>query len=101
MRPGELPAALAAAGARLAHVPAELEPRAAQLILDNANPPRRTSALANSGRVIDNAAVFGGGTVTYAAPVQAATRFLDLAVVAAETAVADLADDLVGDAITL
>lgn len=101
MRADELPAALAAAGARLRTLPDRLEPTAAQAILDAASPPRATGALANSGRVIANAAVFGGGTVDYAAPVHKANPFLDRAVDAALSAVVDLADAELADAITL
>lgn len=101
MRLDELPAALAAAGARVQALPDDLGPLAAQAVLDAADPPRATNALASSGRVVDNAAVFGGGTVDYAAPVHKANPFLDRAVEAAAAAVLDLADAKLADAITL
>ena len=101
MRLDDLPAALAAAGSRLAAIPDQLGPAAAQAVLDQADPPRATGALANSGRVIANAAVFGGGTVDYAAPVHKADPFLDRAVDAALATVLDLADAQLADAITL
>lgn len=101
MRVDELPAALDAAAAHLrASVPA-LDADAAQVIVDTAKPPRATGALASSGRVIANAAVFGGGLVDYAAPVNKATGFLDLAAQRAEDTALELADAVVADAITL
>lgn len=97
----QLPAALEAAGSRLRAMPSRLGPSAAQAILDAANPPRDKGALDASGRVIANAAVFGGGTVTYAAPVHKANPFLDRAVDAALENVLDLAAAELADAITL
>jgi hypothetical protein len=101
MRAAELPAALAAAGARVRALPDRLDPAAAHAVLEAANPPRATGALAASGRVVANAATFGGGTVDYAAPVHAANPFLDRAVDAALAVVLALADDELADAITL
>lgn len=101
MRLVELPAALDAAAARLQVAAAELDATAAQAVLDAAQPPRATGALANSGRVIANAAVFGGGTVDYAAPVHKANPWLDRAVEAAQSVVLDLADRAVSAATTL
>lgn len=101
MRAAELPAAIAAAGARLRTLPDRVDPAAAQAIVDAATPPRATGALANSGRVIANAAVFGGGTVDYAAPVHKANPFLDRAADAVLSTVLDLADTELADAITL
>lgn len=101
MRATELPAALAAAGARVRALPDRLGPAAAQAVLELANPPRATGALANSGRVIANAATYGGGTVDYAAPVHKANPFLDRAVDAALATITELADHELADAITL
>lgn len=101
MRADDLPTALAAAGGRLRALPERLEPAAAQAVLEAADPPRATGALGNSGRVIANAAVFGGGTVDYAAPVHHANPFLDRAVDAALATVLELADTELADAITL
>lgn len=101
MRAAELPAALAAAGARLRTLPDRLGPAAAQAVLELANPPRATGALAATGRVVAHAAVFGGGTVDYAAPVHKANPFLDRAVDAALATVEALADAELADAITL
>lgn len=97
----ELPAALAAAAARLRAARAELDAQVAQAVLAAATPPRATGALANSGRVVVNAVVFGGGTVDYAAPVHKRNPFLDRAVEASQPAVLDLADRLVASAVTL
>lgn len=97
----ELPARLASAGSRVRALPDTLDPAAAQAILDAATPPRATGALGNSGRIIAHAVVFGGGTVDYAAPVHARTPFLDAAVDATATTVAELADRMLADAITL
>lgn len=101
MRVDELPAALEAAAARLRAAAPALDADAAQAIVDEANPPRATGALVSSGRVVTNAAVFGGGLVDYAAPVNKATGFLDLAVQRAEATALDLAAAAVADAITL
>lgn len=101
MRADDLPGALAAAAGRLRTLPDRLGPDAAQAVLEAANPPRATGALAASGRVIANAAVFGGGTVDYAAPVHKANPFLDRAVDAVLATVLDLADAALADAITL
>lgn len=101
MRVDELPAALDAAAVRLRAAADELDTQTAQAVLDAAKPPRATSALAGSGRVVANAAVFGGGLVDYAAPVHKANPFLDRAVEAVDAVALDLADRLVADAITL
>jgi hypothetical protein len=101
MRLDELPAALAAAGARVRALPDDLGPLAAQAVLEATNPPRATGALASSGRVVASAVVFGGGTVDYAAPVHKANPFLDRAVEATATTVLDLAERHLADAITL
>lgn len=101
MRLDELPAALDAAAARLRAAAAELDTQVAQAVVDAADPPRATGALANSGRVIANAAVFGGGTVDYAAPVHKLNPYLDRAVEATQATALDLADRLVASAVTL
>lgn len=101
MRVDELPAALDAAAVRLRAAATALDADVAQAVVDAATPPRATGALANSGRVIANAAVFGGGLVGYAAPVQKATGFLDLAVQRTEALALELADAAVADALTL
>lgn len=101
MRLDELPAALAAAGARVRALADELGPEVAQAVLDATDPPRATGALANSGRVVESAAVFGGGTVDYAAAVHKANPFLDRAVEAVEAATLELADTRLATATTL
>lgn len=96
-----LPEALAAAGQRVQALADTLPPQVAQLILDAAKPPVRTGALAASGRVEQASVVYGGGIVTYAAPVHSANPWLDAAQLAADDAAADLADNQLADAITL
>lgn len=97
----QLPAALAAAGERVQALGESLPDQAAQLILEAANPPRRTSALADTGRVEDGAVLYGGGVVDYAAPVHALRPWLDAAVLVTEEAVADLAEAELDTAMTL
>ncbi len=96
-----LPAALAAAGDRLADAGDTLPDRVAALILDRTRPPRRTGALAASGRVESASVVFGGGLVDYAAPVHAANPFLARATEATEADAADLLAATVEAATTL
>lgn len=101
MRFDELPAALQAAGTRLTQLPDTIGTAAAHLVLEAADPPRKTGALAATGRVVAHAAVFGDGAVDYAAPVHARDPFLERAVDATMAAVLDLADTALADAITL
>lgn len=88
----ELPGRAADAAARLVELAATLPTRAAELVLSEARPrtPRRSGALASSGRVETDAAVFGGGVVDYAAPVHSLDPFLEDAVQATAEQVADL-----------
>lgn len=97
----ELPAALTAAGGRVAELPAELDPEAAALVLAQATPPRRTGALAASGRVEASSVMFGGGVVDYAPEVEAASPFLAPALVKALPAVLHLAAAKLADATDL
>lgn len=97
----QLPAALAAAGGRVTGLGDTLGPDAAVAILEAARPPRRTGALAATGRVEAASVLFGGGLVDYAAPVHAANPWLDRAAAAADAAVLDLADVQLAAAITL
>lgn len=96
-----LPAAVAAAGARLEALPDDLAPEAAALILAEAKPPRRTGALDRSGRVDGSSVVFGGGVVTYAAVVEAASPYLAPATDTALGKVLDLAASKLSTATTL
>lgn len=97
----QLPDALAAAGERVRALADTLPDQAAQLILDAAEPPRRTNALAATARVEDGAVVYGGGVVDYAAPVHVLRPWLDAAVIVTEDAVADLAESELDTALTL
>lgn len=97
----ELPAALAAAAVRVQALADTLPPQVAQLILEAAAPPIRSGALAATGRVEEASVVYGGGVVTYAAPVHAANPWLDAAQLATDDAAADLADAQLADAVTL
>lgn len=97
----QLPAALAVAGERVRALGESLPDAAAQLILDAANPPRLSGALADTGRVEDGTVLYGGGVVDYAAPVHALRPWVDVAVLATEDAVADLAESELDDAMTL
>lgn len=96
-----LPDALAAAGERVQALTDTLPPQVAQLVLDAAKPPTRTGALAATGRVEEASVVYGGGVVTYAAPVHAANPWLDAAQLDTDDQAADLADAALADAITL
>lgn len=96
-----LPAALAAAGTRLEALPETLPAAAAAAILTRVRPPRKTAALAATGRVEDGAVMFGGGTVDYAGYVHAASPFLPAGYAAAETTILDLTAAAVDKATTL
>ncbi len=95
----DAPAALAAAGARVAALETTLPNLAAKAILAAANPPRATGALDATGRVEAGLVLYGGGVVDYAAPAHKLNPWLDRA---ADTApVVDLAADELAQAITL
>lgn len=85
-----LPAALAAAGERLEALEDDLPPRAAAVVLSHTRPPRKTGALAGTGRVVGPSVTFGGGRVDYVRPVLAANNFLTRAEAAAEAELLEL-----------
>lgn len=97
----QLPDALAASAQRVQALGDTLPTDAATLILAAAKPPVRTGALAATGRVEDASVVYGGGTVTYAAPVHSVNPWLEVAVLSTEEDVADLAESQLDTAITL
>jgi hypothetical protein len=97
----QLPDALAAAAERVRALGESLPDQAAQAILDAADPPRLSGALAATGRVEDGTVLYGGGVVDYAAPVHALQPWLDAAALAADDAVADLAERGLDTAMTL
>lgn len=86
----ELPGRVSAAATALVAVADTFPARAAQLVLDHTTAPVRTGRLADTGRVEADAAVFGGGTIDYAAAVNARDPFLDRGTEAAEADVAAL-----------
>jgi hypothetical protein len=97
--PDQLAAGFRAASGELDAAADTLPQRAAAAVLTEqlARVPRATGALAGSGRVEADAAVFGGGLVDYAAPVNARTGFADAGVLAAEDTAADLLEaDVIG-----
>lgn len=95
----DLPGRVSAATADLAAVADTFPAQAAELILERTDPPRRTGALASTGRVVVDAVVFGSELVDYAAPVHAANPFVDRATVAAEADVGALFETTTGDAL--
>jgi hypothetical protein len=97
--PRELAAGFDAASRELETAATTLPARVAAVALDGAllRVPRRSGALAGTGRVESDAAVFGGGVVDYAAPVNARTGFLDAGVPAAEDTAGELLEaDVLG-----
>lgn len=97
--PRELAAGFGAASRELEAAATTLPPRVAAAALDRALlvVPRRTGKLAGTGRVEADAAVFGGGVVDYAAPVNVRTRYLDAGADAGAAAAADLLEaDVLG-----
>jgi hypothetical protein len=97
----QLPAALQAAGGRVAELEHTFPPRAAEVILEATRPPRLTGALDATGRTEGASVLFGGGLVDYAAPVHKLNPYLDRGVERAEAAVLDLAEAMLAEAITL
>jgi hypothetical protein len=99
MGPDQLAAGFRAASGELGAAADTLPSRAAAAVLGEqlARVPRATGALASSGRVEADAAVFGNGVVDYAAPVNAATGFADDGTLAAEDTAADMLEtDVLG-----
>lgn len=97
----QFPAAVKAAAERVQVLADTLPAEAAAAVLDAADPPRRTGALADTGRVEAASVVYGGGLVDYAAPVHSRNPWLDVAAAKADDTVADLADARLAEALTL